>query len=426
MFKLVLPRLAACLLSVLTAAAYAQIAPLTPDTVGLTLAAAQARVAQRNASLQALVYDVAAQDGVVRQAGVLPNPELSALVEDRESATRSTTIQLTQPIELGGKRGSRINAAEAERDLSRAILHARRAELRAATSTAFYSLLAAQARLDLGDATVALARQALDAAAGRVAAGKNSPVDATRARVAMSGANIELEQARGEVDNARDTLTSLWGGSAEEVNRIEGRLDQLPDVAPLPVLLARLQQSPGIARARVELQRRIALGRVEHARRAPDLALTVGSKNDAQLGRRQAIFGVSLPLPLFDRNQGRVEETTQRTDQARAELASATGLLASELRIAHRRVTLARQQAGALLADHLPAAQSVYDAARTGYEYGKFGILDVVDAQRVLLQAQAQHVRVLADAHSAAADIERILGAPGTVQFQEIHEPEYR
>lgn len=412
MFKLVLARPAACILMVLSVTAQA-------EPVRLTLAAANARVSQHNASLQALAHDVSAQDGAVRQAGVIPNPELSGLVEDRQSATRTTTIQLTQPIELGGKRGSRIEAAEAERDLARAVLNVRRADLRASTRTAFYSLLAAQARLDLADATLVLARQSLEAAAAKVAAGKNSPVDETRAHIAMSGAQIEQVAAAGDADNARETLASLWGGSGQDVIRIEGQLDLAPDVAPLPVLLERLQQSPGIARARVELQRRLALGRVEIARRMPDLAITVGSKNDAQLGRRQAVFGLSVPLPLFDRNQGRVDETTQRTEQARAELAAATASLASELRIAHRRLAVAHTQARSLQADHLPAARSTYEAARKGYEYGKFGILDVFDAQRVLLQAQTQHLRVLADGHGAAADIERILGAPGTVQPQE-------
>lgn len=419
MVKFVLPRPTACFLMLISLAAQAEPARQMPPGAPLTLAAAQAQVMQRSASLRALAHEVSAQDGMVRQAGAMPNPELSALVEDRHSATRTTTIALTQPVELGGKRGSRVNAAEAERELARAVLAAMRADLRASTSTAFYNVLAAQAKLDLADATVALAKQGLSAAATRVTAGKNSPVDETRARIILSGAEIELAQARGDTDLAREALASLWGGSGAELGPIEGKLSRAPESASLPVLLARLDRAPGVARARLELQRRVALGRVESARRMPDLAITVGSKNDEQFGRRQAVFGVSLPLPLFDRNQGRVDETVQRTEQARAELAAVSASLASALRSAHQRLTVARSQANSLETGHIPAARSVYEATRKGYEYGKFGILDVFEVQRVLLQAQAQHVRVLADAYGAAADIERILGAPGTVQLQE-------
>jgi cobalt-zinc-cadmium efflux system outer membrane protein len=379
----------------------------------MTLAQAQARVMQHSPALQAFAHEVSAHDGAVRQAGVIPNPEVSALLEDRHSATRTTTIQVTQAVELGGKRGARIEAAEGERELARAMFDAKRAELRASTSAAFHSLLAAQARLELADAALTLVRQSLAGASGRVAAGKNSPVDETRARIAVSAAEIELLQVNGEVDNGRETLAALWGGSGQDMGRIEGRLDRLPQLLPLAGLLERLAQAPGVARARMELRRRVALGRVESARRIPDIAVTIGSKNDEQLGRRQAVFGVSVPLPLFDRNQGRMVEASQRTEQARDELAAAQAALASELRIAHTRLTVATSQARSLQDAHLPGARSTYDAARIGYQYGKFSILDVFDAQRVLLQAQAQHLRALADAHGAAADIERILGAPG-------------
>lgn len=411
MFKHVLPRLAAWCISSVALAAQAD--------PGLTLAAVHAKVLAQSPALQALGHEMAAQDGLVQQAGALPNPELSGIVEDRQSATRTTTIALTQPIEMGGKRGARIDVAHIERALARAMFDARRAELRAQTSIAFHALLAAQARLALADATAALATQALAGARTRVAAGKNSPVDETRARIAVSGAEIDLVQARGELDNARETLAALWGGSAAQLTRIEGQLDHMPDTAPLATLLERLPHAPGIARARLELQRRVALGRVESARRIPDLAVTVGSKKDEQFGRRQAVFGVSLPLPLFDRNQGRMLEAAQRTEQARDELDAAQAALASELRTAHGRLTVARSQARALSEDHLPGARSTVEAARKGYEYGKFGILDLFDAQRVLLQAQAQHLQVQADAQRAAADIERILGAPGAVQPQE-------
>jgi cobalt-zinc-cadmium efflux system outer membrane protein len=399
-------------------AAFAMLAlPLAAQAgAGLTLAAAQAKVMQNNPALQALAHELGAQDGLVQQAGVRPNPELSGLVEEQPGAGRSTTVQLTQPIETGGKRDARIGAAQAERALARAVLDAKQAQLRADTSSAFYALLAAQARLELAEASAALGAQALTAAAARVAAGKNSPVDEARARIAVSGATLELAQARGELDQARETLAGLWGGDAQALAPIEGQLAQLPDSAPLAAMLERLAGAPGVARARLELQRREALGRVERARRMPDLAVTLGSKKDEQFGRRQAVFGLALPLPLFDRNQGRMAEAARRTEQARAELGAAQAALATELRIAHGRLAVARSQAATLQDDYLPAARSTYEAARKGYAYGKFGILDLFDAQRVLLQAQSQHLRALANAHGAAADIERILGAPGATQ----------
>jgi cobalt-zinc-cadmium efflux system outer membrane protein len=123
------------------------------------------------------------------------------------------------------------------------------------------------------------------------------------------------------------------------------------------------------------------------------------------------VFGVSIPLPFFDRNQGNVLESARRVDKARDELATTALRLDAELSQAREEFELAQRQAHALRNDILPGAQSAYDAASTGFEYGKFGFLDVLDAQRTLLQAKSQYLETLAEAHRAMAAIDRILGA---------------
>lgn len=385
----------------------------------LSHAAALELVLRRNPELSAAGREIGAQDGAVAQAGARPNPELSALVEDTRSDTRTTTIQLSQPIELGGKRAARVAAAQRGRDVALAELAARRGELRAATYEAFHELLAAQERHRLAGEAQALADSVLDAAAKRVTAGKNSPVDATRARVAAAGARIELAQADGDLAAARKRLATLWGGGGEDFGRAEGRLDAMPDAGPLGALLQRLQQSPRLLRARSELDKRQALSQVERARRTPDIAVSVGAKRDEQLARTQATFGLTIPLPVFDRNQGNLHEALQRADKARDELSAAGQQLASELEQAHGRLAVARTQAELLRQEILPGAHSAYEAARKGFDFGKFNFLDVIDAQRTLLQAQTQHLRALADGHRAAADIERILGEPADLQHQD-------
>lgn len=404
MSKLLLSRLSLCVAAALALPAQA--------SIGLTLPAVHAKVQQGSPALQALQHELSAQDGLVQQAGLRPNPELSGLIEDRQSATRTTTILLTQPVELGGKRGARIASAESERSLAHAVVAVKRAELRASASSAFHGLLAAQARQELANTALELARKALSAASSRVASGKNSPLDESRARIAMSETQLELLQARADADNARETLAALWGGSGQEVGLIDARLAMPPALAPLPALLERVNQAPAMRQATLELERRLSLGRLESARRMPDLAVTVGSKREVEAGRRQAVFGVSVPLPLFDRNQGRIAEAMLRSEQARAELAALGATLASQIRMAHTRLELARSQARSLEEEHLPTARSTDAATRKGYEYGKFSLLEVFDAQRRLLQAQAQHLRVLAEAHATAADLERILGTP--------------
>ena len=103
-------------------------------------------------------------------------------------------------------------------------------------------------------------------------------------------------------------------------------------------------------------------------------------------------------------------ETARRVDKARDEMASTALRLDAELAQACEDFDVARQQALALRGEILPGAQSAYDAASTGFDYGKFGFLDVLDAQRTLLQAKSQYLNTLAEAHRAMAAIERIVG----------------
>jgi cobalt-zinc-cadmium efflux system outer membrane protein len=384
--------------------------PPVPPGASLSLAAAYERVLQSNPELRAAAREIQAQDGLVIQAGSMPNPELSALIEDHKRDTRTTTFQLSQPIELGGKRGARVDAAERGRDVAMAELAIKSGELRAATTDAFYAVLVAQQRYRLAEESQQLADSSLAAASKRVLAGKSSPVDETKAGIGSATARIELAQASADLASARMRLVALWDGTEREFGGVDGQLDKIPETGPVDALMRRLQQSPGMQRARIEVERRLAMARLERTRRYPDITLSVGTKREELLGRTQATFGLALPLPMFDRNQGNLQEAVQRSDKARDELA-ATGIrLGSELTRAHSQLNVAREQAQLLQRDILPAAASAFDAARKGFDYGKFAFLDVIDAQRTLVQAKSQHLRALGDAYRAVAEVERLLG----------------
>jgi cobalt-zinc-cadmium efflux system outer membrane protein len=148
----------------------------------------------------------------------------------------------------------------------------------------------------------------------------------------------------------------------------------------------------------------------------PDLTVTLGAKRDAELGRTQAVMGVSIPLPLMDRQQAQVTQALRREDQAREQWVAASVRLQLEVSQAAEKLGLAREQVLLLRREVLPAAQSAVDVAMKGYELGKFAFIDVLDAQRTLSQLRQQAVRHTADAFRAAAELERLLGHPADAQ----------
>jgi cobalt-zinc-cadmium efflux system outer membrane protein len=174
--------------------------------------------------------------------------------------------------------------------------------------------------------------------------------------------------------------------------------------------MQRLKQSPLLMQASLEVSRREALQQVERSRQIGDLTVNVGTKRDREADRNQLIVGLSIPLPLFDRNQGNVQQAMHQTDKARSELAATEIQLQTDLIQAHERLTTLHNETAVLLQEILPNAQSAYQAAVTGFELGKFNFLDLLDAQRTLFQTKTHYLNTLSETHRAAADIARLVG----------------
>jgi outer membrane protein, heavy metal efflux system len=376
----------------------------------LTLEQAQALAASRSLAITAAQREVDANDGAVRQAGAYRNPALTASVEDTRRATRTTTATLDFPLELGGKRAARLGAADRARELAQAELDNVRAQLRADVVRAFFGVLVGQERVALIANSAELAGRAADAIAQRVAAGKVSPVDETRARVDQANAQLEAAEAVAELQGARQALAALWGEADLRFGAVLGDVELVPSRAPAGELARELDSSPALLGRRIEIDRRRALAEVERSNGVPDLTLSVGAKRDNDLGRTQAIVGISIPLPFFDRNEGAAYEASKRAEKAGDDYEGARIRLAAELRQASNQLAIARVSAQTLRSAVLPAAEGAYDAARKGFEAGKFGFLDVIDTQRSLLHARVRYLAAISNCHQAASAIDRLLG----------------
>jgi cobalt-zinc-cadmium efflux system outer membrane protein len=376
----------------------------------LTLDRALELASSRSLAVSAAQREVDATDGALRQAGTLRNPEFNASVEDTRRETRTTTATVDFPLELGGKRAARVGAAERQKELAQAELSSARAQVRAAVVQAFFGALVAQEKVKLTANSAELATRGAEAVGKRVAAGKVSPVDETRARVDQANAQLESAEASAELMAARQALAALWGEAELQFTDVQGDVELVPARGSVAELAKELDASPTLVSSRIEVDRRKALVDIERSKQYPDLTLSVGAKRDNEIGRTQAVVGISIPLPLFDRNQGAVYEASRRADKAGDEFQAARIRLLTELQRASSQLTVARASAQTLKATVLPAAQQAYESATKGFEAGKFGFLDVIDAQRSLLQARARYLTALSTSHQAVTAIDRLLG----------------
>lgn len=395
-------------------------APLVEEPTGsISLREALVLALAKNPDLAAFSWEVRAREARMLQAGLLPNPDLSVLAEDvggsgdfRGVQQTQTTITLSQLIELGGKRSARRQATSLARDLAGWDYEVKRIEILTQVSQAFNETLAAQQRLILAEELVGLAEEVTRSVSERVKAGKVSPIEETKANIALSSVQIDRERARLALEAARKRLAATWGSATARFDRVEGDLDQVAPLPRLERLTERLAQNPVLARWAAEMAQRQALVRVERANAIPDITISGGYRRLNETDDNTVVIGVSIPLPLFNRNQGSIVEARHRLAKAEAERRAAEVRVTSTLSDAYKALATAHAEAVGLRVNVIPAAQSAFEGINEGYRMGKFGYLDVLDAQRTLFDARARYLQAVTDYHRAVAEVERLIGEP--------------
>ena len=363
-----------------------------------------------NPEISVALREQEATEGARIQAGVRHNPYISSEIQDTRRDTQQITLQFNQEIELGNKRESRLALADILHTKATAELDALKATIHANTVNAFYEVLVAQERLALSKSSFEVANAAVNAATKRVNAGKSSPVEETKSNIAASSAKIELNQSNSQLNSARKRLSALWGNPFPVFEQAYGDVENIPLVPSFENLLALLENAPAIGIANLEVSARGGSTKLARSQSTPNITISAGIVHNQELGLNQAILGLSVPIPLFDRNQGNVQEAVSLQYKAQDELIALKTQLATKLAGEHERLSVARLSAISLREEILPGAQNAFEAANKGFNAGKFNFLDVLDAQRTLFQAKSQYIQVLLDAHQAIAEIESILG----------------
>ncbi len=400
------------------------------ETSDLTLRDAVSLALLRNPELAAFSKEMRALEGATLQAGLLRNPELSVNVENvgniqkirgdinaadsivQEVVQQVTTIRIGQLIELGGKRTARVNAALLGEELAAKDYETKRIEIIARVASVFTEVLAAQERLRLAEETRQVAQNVVSTVTGRVQAGKVPPIEETRVKIGLSTTRIEQEQAQRDLISARRRLALLWNSSSPQFDKVLGDMEIMTAPPDFQVLEKKILDNPMALRALKNIEHRKALLEVEQTRRIPNLTLNAGVVNYAVVGGNTAIASIMMPLPLFDRNQGNLKEAYQRVDKAEDEQTMMELRLKTELAQTYEAMLTVWNEINLLREEILPGAKSAFHVMRRGYELGKFGLLELLDAQRVLFQNQLLYVRALANYQRLMNDIERLIAAP--------------
>lgn len=394
--------------------------PAIQEPAGLlTLTQALALSLAHNPELATFSWEVRIGEARLLQAGLRPNPEAGVEVEDvlgtgnfQGIEEAQTTIQLSQLIELGGKRAARMEVAALSRELAGWDYETQRIEVFARTAEAFVEVLSLQQRLALAEETVGLAEQTVEAVNKRVDAARTFAVEGAKARVALASVEIERDQTRRALDAARQRLAANWGSTQPRYAQVEGNLEALVEVPPLDHLIQRLQQNPELARWATELSRREASLKMERSQRIPNITVAGGYRRFSGPEENAFITGISVPLPLFEKNEGNIKEAEYRLRQAQDERRAAMLRITTALGQSWHRLVAAQAEVIAIKEKVLPSAGQTFDSMSQYYSEGRISYLEVLDAQRTFFASRDQYARALGDYHQAVIAVERLIGEP--------------
>lgn len=385
------------------------------DEHRLTLGGLLAIVDARHPAIASARAAASGAAGAVTQAGLFPNPELQLESEDmagsggyRGLGASQWTLSLSQQIPLGGDLGAAVDQARAEQQVALATQSEVRLRARQDAVLAFADAWSAQSQVAALAQLRGAVNQGIASVERRAAAGSAS--DADVARIRIEAAQIDLATVRAESTGA----AALARLRAILKLPLELEVSLAPLVAPVipgeTALAQQIAEAPAARRAFAAREAAVASEQRAKATAIPDLNVAIGGRTYRETKDSAIVAQIGIPIPVFDRGQGARPQTRALAQAARWDALAVTAeLQARAAEIAARGRALAAELQR-LREDILPQAERAFASAQALFERGRFGALEVVDAQRTLQEARLREIEAAADLLRAAAELETVTG----------------
>lgn len=387
----------------------------TPEQAAahLTLDAAISRAFAVSPRISSAQADVRSAEGQAQQAGLLPNPELGLEAENiagtglyRAIDGAVYTLSLTQEVELGGKRGLRRQAARELIEQQRSQLANERLELIQQVTIAYIKLIATQEQLSLARERSRLAEALLQEVKARVQAAREPQIQLSQAEIALATAHLAQEILERELKHTQHVLANFWLGRRERFRYDNTPFFNLAEPVDEAALQAALRQHPGLKYWASERKRRESLLKLERAEALPDPSVQLGVRQFEETGDTALVLGVSVALPVFNRNQGSIAQARAQSAKSESRQTSAWVELTNQALQSLEDMINAYRQAQTLAHAIIPAAERAFKLAHEGYSSGRFPYLEVIEAQRTLFETKESYIGALSRYHEAKAQVE--------------------
>ncbi len=373
---------------------------------------------ERNPTIARAEGVIQQSEGGQVQAGAYPNPTIStqtarAALREPSSGTSLTEygVTLNQPVEWPGKRAARQHAADAGLAGATVGLDEAKLNLIAEVKAGFYDLLLAERTVDLLQQNLEIVQEVARIVKARVRSGEGPQFEAVKADVEVLKAKQEITKAKNDVRVKQVGLDTLTAGALGTRYKVQGDFRSLQThLSPEYIASRDLTHHPILKRQEKLVEQAEFTVDKERQSRVPDVTLFGGYARD--IGREAVVAGVSLPTPLWYRQQGHIAAAlgTQRKEEA--ELIRIRNDLTREINQHAREAETAKEQILVYEEGLLKEAQEALRIARLSFQQGASSLLDVLDAQRVQRQIVVDYNQARFELSLALTRFERAVGGP--------------
>jgi cobalt-zinc-cadmium efflux system outer membrane protein len=378
----------------------------------LTLAELESLALQRNPTLTRADARINAARGEWLQVGLRPNPRVGYDGGEIGNEGRSGMQGAFVSQEFVTADKLLLSQTVMNREIERLQQESAAQQQRVLTDVrrAFYDVLAAQSSMDLARDLSQIGQKAYDTSQNLFKSGNVSEVDVLQARIESEQAKIMLENARNRHSTAWHQLAVVVGEPSMPSRPLDGDLrSAVPELGFEKASQRLMAESPELATAYAALAKSQAgLGRA-YADRYPNWEAQAGAQYDNATQDTVANVQISVPLPVFNRNQGGIRQAQAQIAAAQADVARMELLLQQRLGKAFEPYRNARVQTEAYGTRILPDAKRSLDIAVKSYEAGEVGFLGLLNVQRTYFQTQVAYLEALRQLRDSAESIEGLL-----------------
>jgi outer membrane protein, heavy metal efflux system len=394
------------------------LAAVETSNQSITLDQVIVKVLEYHPQLKIDAYESRALAARIKIAALKPADSIKIEMEDFAGTGEAssfgglqTTLSLARVLELGNKSTYRTNVVKQESYVLRDLQDAERLDLLAETTRRFIQVVVNQEKITLAEEALTIANNTKAIVEKKINAAISPAVELHRVDIDIAKLQLALEHAEHELESSKVMLSSMWNETVPDFENANAELFRLDEVLSFDAYAQLLERNPELVR--FTTQQRLADARLQLARikQKPDIEISGGirylnSSNDVGF-----LISANIPFGTVERAAPAIEE---------AEVLNMIDPLAMEQKKTELYVTLYEiyqelshsMTAVKMLEENIiPTAQQALKEYEKLYRTGRYSLLELVEAQRTLLNSRSHLLESVADFHRYRIEIDRLTGA---------------